>query len=183
MKRKGFTLIELLIVITIIGILAVALLPKIVGVPAKGRDTQRIAHVNQFVTALETYYSGSGSYPISAGECLTEASGVGKQIASNFAQGKIPLDPTAGNKLVVGAVPCTSQYYYKSLKEDSSGTDGEGYIIVAGTEADGFTSNYYSTVDIAAKSDIEALSGLDLKSAPQATLTSDKNVYAVVYPL
>ncbi|MDX9971313.1 MAG: type II secretion system protein, partial [Candidatus Gracilibacteria bacterium] len=46
-NRKGFTLIELLIVITIIGILAVAFLPTLLGAPAKGRDTQRIADLQK----------------------------------------------------------------------------------------------------------------------------------------
>ena len=45
-NRSAFTLIELLIVITIIGILAVAFLPQLLGAPSKSRDTVRIDHIN-----------------------------------------------------------------------------------------------------------------------------------------
>jgi len=54
LNKKGFTLIELLIVITIIGILAVAFLPSLLGAPAKARDTQRIADVQKLAGILTT---------------------------------------------------------------------------------------------------------------------------------
>ncbi|KKR25748.1 MAG: hypothetical protein UT55_C0031G0009, partial [Candidatus Peregrinibacteria bacterium GW2011_GWE2_39_6] len=41
--KKSFTLIELLIVITIIGILAVALVPRIMGGAPRARDVKRKA--------------------------------------------------------------------------------------------------------------------------------------------
>ena len=43
MKKRAFTLIQLLIVITIIGILAAALLPSILNAPGRGREAARTA--------------------------------------------------------------------------------------------------------------------------------------------
>ena len=60
---KGYTLIELLIVITIIGILAVALLPSVLGAPARARDAARKADINNIIAALETYNSDHQQYP------------------------------------------------------------------------------------------------------------------------
>ena len=70
--RKGFTLIELLIVITIIGILAVALVPRISQGPARARDVQRKADISNITSALELYYADFGTYPdtLGADECL-----------------------------------------------------------------------------------------------------------------
>jgi len=57
MKLRGFTLVEMLIVIVIIGLLAAALIPKIVGMQAKARDTTRSADVRSIRTAFTDYYS------------------------------------------------------------------------------------------------------------------------------
>jgi prepilin-type N-terminal cleavage/methylation domain-containing protein len=61
--RKGFTLIELLIVVSIIGILAVALIPSLTDAPARARDAGRKAAVNEIVGAVESYNIDKGNYP------------------------------------------------------------------------------------------------------------------------
>jgi prepilin-type N-terminal cleavage/methylation domain-containing protein len=52
---KAFTLIELLIVIVIIGILAVALIPRLTGAQASARDTARKATLQQVATIISSY--------------------------------------------------------------------------------------------------------------------------------
>lgn len=61
--KKGFTLIELLIVIAIIGVLAVAFLPTLLGAPSKGRDTSRIADLQKIQGVLINHDLGGGAYP------------------------------------------------------------------------------------------------------------------------
>lgn len=69
--KKGFTLIELLIVISIIGILAVALLPNILSAPATARDAGRKAALNNVLSAMEQYKAANGAYPGTAGTPTT----------------------------------------------------------------------------------------------------------------
>lgn len=61
----GFTLIELLVVISLIGVLAGALVAVInpVAQMRKARDAQRKADFRQAQSALEMYRSDVGSYP------------------------------------------------------------------------------------------------------------------------
>lgn len=59
--KKGFTLIELLIVITIIGVLAVAFLPSLLGAPAKARDVQRMTDVNKIAAHLTSLHAKTGN--------------------------------------------------------------------------------------------------------------------------
>ena len=61
--KQGFTLIELLVVIAIIGMLSSIVLVSLNPSRAKARDAQRIAAINQMITALELYYDDHGSYP------------------------------------------------------------------------------------------------------------------------
>lgn len=64
-KKKGFTLIELLIVITIIGILAVAIIAAVNPVEQirRAQDQRRVTDGAELLNAFERYYTGLFVYP------------------------------------------------------------------------------------------------------------------------
>ncbi len=139
MKRKGFTLIELLIVIAIIGVLAASLYPTIRDALSRGRDAAREGDINNLVTALETFNSDYGTYPLAlgAGACFTgdadgvfiEPGGSDSVAVDYFKGGTPPKDPSPNRSLsteVTDPGDCVEngQYYYKRI-----GENGIEYII------------------------------------------------------
>lgn len=77
--RKGFTLIELLVVISIIGVLAMIIVPNLVGVRERARDTKKKTELVQLKKSLRLYYNDNQSYPASGptiGSAFTDGSGV-----------------------------------------------------------------------------------------------------------
>lgn len=91
-SKKGFTLIELLIVIAIIAVLAVAFLPTILGAPAKGRDTARIASLQKIQKVIVNADLEGRTLSIPAnGACLPAAIFSATDIAA-FG-GTFPMDP------------------------------------------------------------------------------------------
>ncbi|KUK79550.1 MAG: hypothetical protein XD95_0315 [Microgenomates bacterium 39_7] len=63
--KRGFTLIELLIVITLLGILAVAVLSAINPIEQinRSRDTSSRSDAEQLINAIDRYYATVGYYP------------------------------------------------------------------------------------------------------------------------
>ena len=129
---KGFTLIELLIVITIIGIFAVALLPSIVGAPGRARDAQRKADLNNIIAALETYNADKQAYPATS-SCVSAITG----FASYFQGAKIPNDPQSPKS---SGAACPTGYAYCKLNAP------QNYGLVAAVEIAG-DSNHNAAVD------------------------------------
>lgn len=62
-RRKGFTLIELVVVVVVIAVLAAIITPQVVRLIAKGRDSRRIADINEIENALRAYYSDYADHP------------------------------------------------------------------------------------------------------------------------
>lgn len=67
---KAFTLIELLIVIAVIGILVAVILPNLIGMRERARDTVKKNDVNQLKKALRLYFDDFGAYPNDNGSGL-----------------------------------------------------------------------------------------------------------------
>lgn len=68
-KQAGFTMIELLIVISILGILAVAVLAAINPIEQinRGRDTGSRSDAEQALSAMDRFYAFNGYYPWQTG--------------------------------------------------------------------------------------------------------------------
>ncbi len=62
-KKNAFTLIELLVVISVLGVLVAVLLPNLIGVRARARDSAKKNDLRQLKVALRMYYNDFQAYP------------------------------------------------------------------------------------------------------------------------
>ena len=71
---NGFTLVEMLLVITIIGILAALVIPKMVGRSEQARLAAAHADISSIKTALDAYEVDNGFYPKSLQDLIQQPS-------------------------------------------------------------------------------------------------------------
>jgi general secretion pathway protein G len=70
-RNRGFTLVEMLLVVTIIGILAALVIPKIAGTSNTARVTAATADIKGGIkTAIDRYEVENGEYPHSLNDLV-----------------------------------------------------------------------------------------------------------------
>ena len=93
--RRAFTLVEMLLVVTIIGILAALVIPKIVGRSEQARETAAHADLSSIKTALDAFEVDNGFYPKSIQDLVTAPSNA-RNWHGPYLE-KIPQDPWGNN--------------------------------------------------------------------------------------
>ncbi|MSU32349.1 MAG: type II secretion system protein GspG [Pedosphaera sp.] len=71
-KQRGFTLVEMLLVITIIGILAALVIPKMMGRSEQARQAAVRADISAIKTSLDSFEVDSGFYPKSLTDLIQQ---------------------------------------------------------------------------------------------------------------
>jgi general secretion pathway protein G len=93
--ENAFTLVEMLLVVTIIGILAALVIPKIVGRSEQARATAARADISSIKTALDAFEVDNGFYPKSIQDLVTVPSNA-KNWHGPYLE-KVPQDPWGNN--------------------------------------------------------------------------------------
>lgn len=127
--ERGFTLIEIMVVITILAILAVMVVPKLVGRTDEARRVAAKVQMRNVEEALQIYKLDNGDYPSTEQglDALVQKPSVG-QVPKNWREGgylpKIPKDPW-GNAFVYLSPGTHGDYDLSSLGSDGE-SGGEG---------------------------------------------------------
>lgn len=94
--RKGFTLVEILVVIGIIGLLAVFLVPNLLGARDRGKEAAVKGVMHSVQLAIESYNMENEVYPLGNNITL-------KSLCENYLMGggyiaDVPTNPFTGQK-------------------------------------------------------------------------------------
>ena len=165
-NEKGFTLIELLIVILIIGILAVAFLPTVLGAPASARDVKRVADLQRIQKVMLAANLEGTAYPAAAA-CINSTSLAAYVTDLN---GTVPTDPQTDLVTAfddgTSSVDCTGEYVYVP--------DPIGTGVTSGT----YSFGLYAQVENSSKGNMDC-ADLD-DAATQTDLASTGDCYAIL---
>lgn len=139
--QAGFTLIELVVVISILAILAGALIPRVTNRMAASRDARRLADVQQVKAAVEQYFIDKNVYPAAktnaayAGYDVSQDGDFIPDLVSEGYLTEAPRDPLNDE---------TYQYRYQVFAKGTGGCLGDTSFFVLGVKA-------FETSDFAAK--------------------------------
>lgn len=100
-RRTGFSLLELLAVVTILGIIAVVVIPRITvsaGTAKANADSQNKSEIN---AAVERWYFEKGTWP------KTDLSDIGAD--SNYFPQGIPTNPVSGSAYALNSTTKRAQ--------------------------------------------------------------------------
>ena len=71
-RHKGFTLIEMLIVIVVIAILALIVIPRLLGAGRKAKEATLRGDLHQIRNAIQQFEADCGDYPSSLAQLMTQ---------------------------------------------------------------------------------------------------------------
>jgi len=114
-EKKAFTLIELLIVIAVIGVLIAIILPNLIGMRERARDSKRKNDLAQLKTALRMYFNDYNSYPQSS---------IDEKICCS--------DPSTCDQCIGSTFDVAGQTYTKDLSDNYTYTPrdaGQGFLL------------------------------------------------------
>jgi general secretion pathway protein G len=126
-RRLGFTLIELLLVLTILGILAAIVVPKIAGRSEDARKQAAVTQISAFKTALNTFEVDNGFYPKSLADLIQAPRDAQNWHGPYLESDVVPKDPWQHDFTYV----CPGRHNTSSFDISSAGPDGQ-----SGTEDD-----------------------------------------------
>lgn len=130
-SRGGFTLIELLVVVSIIGLLASAVMVSLNNARVKARDARRLADAHQLITGIELAAERLNHYPnTSCAWCISTGGDNWISEMYGYEMSRLPKDPE--NNCSSAKEVC---YYYIS-----NGTD---YCLQVSQELDATNSPFY----------------------------------------
>jgi general secretion pathway protein G len=125
-RSKGFTLIEMLIVIVVIAILALIVIPRLLGAGRKAKEATLRGDLHQLRNAIQQFEADCGDYPADTADLMTTpaAGNGGTGIALDVVGWQGPYLRTPDNLLPKDPFTdsSTSWAYTASLGEIHSGS-------------------------------------------------------------
>jgi len=97
-KKDGFTLIELVVVVVILGILAVALVPGVVGRVQAAKVSRYQSDLDAIATAARMYYVDNSEWPENIGALAS----YGIDTVKDPWNGDYSVTPSEGNLVIDG---------------------------------------------------------------------------------
>jgi general secretion pathway protein G len=135
-NTRGFTLIEMLIVIVVIAILALIVIPRLLGAGRKAKESALRGDLQQLRNALQQFEADCGDYPSALSQLMTApaaGSSGGGGIALDVGAWKGPYLRTPDNNLPKDPFTQAADWTYTASSGDVhsastlTGLDGTAY--------------------------------------------------------